>query len=280
LKTHCKALLIVRRDADKLRHYVHLGTGNYHSRTARIYTDFSLFTTNPKLTEELAIVFNTLTGLAGYPGLEKLIVAPFDMSRRLIGFIERERDNAQAGKPARIVAKLNALVDPEIIEKLYEASRAGVKIDLIVRGICCLRPGVPELSENIRVVSIVGRFLEHSRIYYFENSGEHVLYLSSADWMPRNLIRRVEVAFPVEDPALRKEIINEVFPAFLNDRVKARELQSDGTYTRLRPAEGEKASQAQLFFRENSRLQAKRLAESQKPRAIKLTPIKAPPSSL
>ncbi len=278
LKTHCKALLIVRRDADRLRHYVHLGTGNYHPRTARIYTDFSLFTTNPKLTEEQAIVFNTLTGLAGYPGLEKLIVAPFDMRRRLIGFIEGERDNALAGKPARIIAKLNALVDQEIIEKLYEASSVGVKIDLIVRGICCLRPGVPGLSQNIRVVSIVGRFLEHSRIYYFENAGDPIVYLSSADWMPRNLVRRVEVAFPLEDPVLRKEVISEVLPALLNDRVKARELKSDGTYVRLHPNEGEPASQAQLFFRQNSRNQAKRLADSKKSRSIKLTPIKAPPS--
>src|SRR5438477_4129511 len=210
LKTHCKALLIVRRDTDRLRQYVHLGTGNYHPRTARTYTDFSLLTTNPKITEELATVFNTLTGLAGYPGLEKLIVAPFDMSRRLIGFIERERDHAIAGKPARIIAKLNALVDQEIIEKLYEASSVGVKIDLIVRGICCLRPGVPGLSENIRVVSIVGRFLEHSRIYYFENAAEPIVYLSSADWMPRNFYRRVEIAFPIEAPALRDEIVNDV----------------------------------------------------------------------
>jgi polyphosphate kinase len=277
LKTHCKALLIVRRDTDKLRHYVHLGTGNYHPRTARIYTDFSLLTTNPKLTEELAIVFNTLTGLAGYPGLEKLMVAPFDMSRRIIGFIERERDHAREGKPARIVAKLNALVDPEIIEKLYEASCAGVKIDLIIRGICCLRPGVPELSANIRVVSIVGRFLEHSRIYCFENAGDPVVYLSSADWMPRNLVRRVEVAFPIEDPAFKKEIVDEILPAFLKDRVKARELQPDGTYVRLHPREGETAFQAQLFFRQNSRNQARRLAESKKSRMIRLTPIKAPP---
>ncbi|MDB6146721.1 MAG: polyphosphate kinase, partial [Spartobacteria bacterium] len=279
LKTHCKALLIVRRDADRLRHYVHLGTGNYHSRTARTYTDFSLFTTNQKLTEELAIVFNTLTGLAGYPGLEKLIVAPFDMSRRLIGFIEHERDNAAAGKPARIIAKLNALVDPELIEKLYEASAAGVKIDLIVRGICCLRPGVAGLSDNIRVVSIVGRFLEHSRIYCFANGDNPIVYLSSADWMPRNLVRRVEVAFPIEDPALKKEIVDEILPAFLSDRVKARELRSDGTYVRLQPREGETASQAQLFFRQNSRNQARRLAESKKPRTIRLTPIKAPPVS-
>ncbi len=157
LKTHCKALLLVRRDSDRLRQYVHLGTGNYHPRTARTYTDFSLLTTNPKITEELAIVFNTLTGLAGYPGLEKLIVAPFDMSTRLLAMIDREKANAAAGKPARIIAKLNALVDSEIIEKLYEASAAGVKIDLIIRGICCLRPGVRDLSENIRVVSIVGQ---------------------------------------------------------------------------------------------------------------------------
>jgi polyphosphate kinase len=277
LKIHCKALLIVRRDADRLRHYVHLGTGNYHSRTARIYTDFSLFTTNTKLTEELATVFNTLTGLAGYRGLEKLIVAPFDMSRRILEFIGRERDNAVAGKPARIIAKLNALVDQEIIEKLYEASCAGVKIDLIVRGICCLRPGVPGLSENIRVISIVGRFLEHSRIYYFENAGEPVLYLSSADWMPRNLIRRIEVAFPIEDPALRKEVISDVLPAFLRDRVKARELQPDGTYVRLHPTETDPASQAQLFFRQNSRNQARGVAELKKSKSIRLTPIKALP---
>ncbi|MBA2434657.1 MAG: polyphosphate kinase 1, partial [Chthoniobacterales bacterium] len=194
LKTHCKALLLVRRDPDRLRQYVHLGTGNYHPRTARVYTDFSLFTTAPGLTEEVAIVFNTLTGLAGYPGLKKLLVAPFDLHQRVLGLIERERDQAVAGKPARIVAKLNSLVDQEIIEKLYEASCAGVKIDLIVRGICCLRPKIPGLSENIRVISIVGRFLEHSRIYYFQNDGAADLYLASADWMPRNFYRRVEIA--------------------------------------------------------------------------------------
>src|SRR5437773_1222726 len=169
LKTHSKALLIVRRDADQLRRYVHLGTGNYHSRTARIYTDFSLLTSEPQLTEEVATVFNTLTGLAGYPGLKKMMVAPFDLHSRLIRCIERERDNAFAGKPARIVAKLNSLVDHEVIERLYEASCADVTVDLIVRGICCLRPKIPDLSENIRVISIVGRFLEHSRIYYFRS---------------------------------------------------------------------------------------------------------------
>src|SRR5213594_473686 len=274
LKTHCKALLIVRRDADRLRHYVQLGTGNYHPRTARIYTDFSLFTCEPELTEEVAVVFNTLTGLAGYPGLKKLLVAPFDLHKRLIGKIERERDHALAGKPARIIAKLNHLVDQETIEKLYEASCADVTIDLIVRGICCLRPKIPGLSENIRVISIVGRFLEHSRIYHFENGGDPLVYLSSADWMPRNFFRRVEVAFPIQTPALRDQMVNEVIPRFLHDRVKARELQPDGSYRRLKPEGTEPREQAQLQFRERSR----RLAEkTPKPKrtapAEKLTPI-------
>ncbi|MEP7014194.1 MAG: polyphosphate kinase 1 [Verrucomicrobiota bacterium] len=274
LKTHCKALLIVRRDADQLRRYVHLGTGNYHHRTARTYTDFSLLTSEPQLTEEVATVFNTLTGLAGYPGLKKLMVAPFDLHSRLVSLIERERDNARAGKRARIVAKLNALVDEEIIEKLYEASCADVTVDLIVRGICCLRPKIPGLSENIRVISIVGRFLEHSRIYYFENAGEPVVYLSSADWMPRNFFRRVEVAFPVEAPALRDQMINEVIPRFMNDRVKARELQPDGTYRRLKPEGTEPRLQAQWHFREVSRERVKKLGGSKRrTRADKLVPI-------
>src|SRR5437016_12125176 len=282
LKTHCKALLIVRRDADQLRRYVHLGTGNYHSRTARIYTDFSLLTSEPKLTEEVAIVFNTLTGLAGYPGLKKLMVAPFDMHSRLIQLIERERDQARAGKPGRIVAKLNALVDQEIIEKLYEASCAEVTIDLIVRGICCLRPKMPGLSDNIRVISIVGRFLEHSRIFYFENAGQPRVFLSSADWMPRNFYRRIELAFPVENPALRDQIINEVLPSFLHDRVKARELQPDGKYRRLKPEGTEPRAQAQWHFREVSRERAKKIGSKKKLRADRLIPITVatePPST-
>ena len=279
LKTHCKALLIVRRDTDRLRHYVHLGTGNYHPRTARTYTDFSLFTSEPQLTDEVASVFNTLTGLAGYPGLKKLMVAPFDLKTRLIGLIERERDHALAGKPGRIIAKLNSLVDQEIIEKLYEASCAEVTIDLIVRGICCLRPKIPNLSENIRVFSIVGRFLEHSRIYYFANDGQPDLYLSSADWMPRNFLRRVEVAFPIENPALRDEIVNGVLPKFLHDRVKARELQPDGSYRRLKPEGTEPREQAQLQFRERSRRQTKKLSRSKKERAAKLIPITKLPQS-
>jgi polyphosphate kinase len=273
LKTHCKALLIVRRDADRLRHYVHLGTGNYHSRTARIYTDFSLLTSEPELTDEVAIVFNTLTGLAGYPGLKKLLVAPFDMKPRLISLIARERDHARAGKPGRIVAKLNSLVDQEIIEKLYEASCADVTIDLIVRGICCLRPKLPDLSENIRVISIVGRFLEHSRIYYFANAGQPEVFLSSADWMPRNFLRRVEIAFPIDNPALRDGVINEVLPRFLDDRVKARELQPDGSYRRLKPEGKEPRSQAQWHFRERSRAQTKKQTRPKKEPAAKLIPL-------
>ena len=277
LKTHCKALLIVRRDADRLRHYVHLGTGNYHPRTARTYTDFSFLTTEPELTDEVAIVFNTLTGLSGYPGLKKLMVAPFDLKQRLIGLIQRERDHALAGKPARIIAKLNSLVDQEIIEKLYEASCADVTIDLIVRGICCLRPKIPDLSENIRVISIVGRFLEHSRIYYFSNDGQPDLFLSSADWMPRNFLRRVELAFPVENPALRDNLINEVLPRFLNDRVKSRELQPDGSYRRLKPEGPETRAQAQWHFRERSRERAKKLGRKKTPPADKLIPITVVP---
>ena len=277
LKTHCKALLIVRRDADRLRHYVHLGTGNYHPRTARIYTDFSLFTTEPQLTDEVAIVFNTLTGLSGYPGLKKLMVAPFDLKQRLIGLIQRERDHALGGKPARIIAKLNSLVDQEIIEKLYEASCVDVTIDLIVRGICCLRPKIPDLSENIRVISIVGRFLEHSRIYYFSNDGQPDLFLSSADWMPRNFLRRVELAFPIENPMLRDNLINEVLPRFLNDRVKSRELQPDGSYRRLKPEGPEPRAQAQWHFRERSRERAKKLGRKKTPPADKLIPITVVP---
>jgi polyphosphate kinase len=253
LKTHCKMLLIVRRDEDRIRHYAHLGTGNYHPRTARLYTDLGLLTSNRELTQEVATLFNTLTGLAAYPGFKKLLVAPFDLASRFKEMIERERDHAKAGKPARIVVKLNSLVDETLIMALYEASCAGVKIDLVIRGICCLRPQVPGVSENIRVISIVGRFLEHSRIYYFANGGRPRVYLGSADWMPRNLYRRVEIAFPVESAKLRKALIEEVLPAFLKDRVKARELQADGSYLRLQPAPGEKPCQAQFFFRERSR---------------------------
>ncbi len=279
LKTHCKILLIVRRDSDQIRLYAHLGTGNYHPRTARIYTDLSLLTANPAITSEMATLFNTLTGLAEYPGFKKLIVAPFDMAARFKGMILRECNAALAGKPARIVVKINSLVDEDLIEHLYDASAAGVKIDLIVRGICCLRPGVPGVSENIRVISVVGRFLEHSRIFYFANNDKPVVYLGSADWMPRNLYRRVEVCFPVEEPRLRDQIINEILPAFLNDRVKARELQPDGSYLRLQPIPGQKPSQAQLFFRKQARERTPMQAKKSATPAItrRLVPQERPP---
>jgi polyphosphate kinase len=279
LKTHCKALLIVRRDEDCIRHYAHLGTGNYHPRTARLYTDLSLFTTEPGLTEEVATLFNTLTGLASYPGFKKLMVAPFDLGRRVRELIERERDHARAGRPGRIIVKLNSLVDENIIKALYEASSAGVRIDLIVRGICCLRPGIPGVSENIRVISIVGRFLEHSRIYYFANDGAPQVYLASADWMPRNFYRRVEIAFPIESPKLREEIVQEILPAFLNDRVKARELLPDGRYMRLKPRPGEVHSQAQLFFRERARKFFASLTKASSQAAAKLIPIEMAPAN-
>ncbi len=253
LKTHCKMLMIVRRDDDRIRLYTHLGTGNYNASTARFYTDLSLLTTAPDLTSEVAVVFNNLTGLSEFHGGKKLMLAPFELRERFEALIAAERDLAAAGKPGRIIVKLNSLVDEKIIVSLYEAAAAGVKIDLIVRGMCCLRPGVPGVSENIRVVSIVGRFLEHSRIYWFGNGGDPLVYLGSADWMPRNFDRRVEVAFPVEDAALKARVTDEILPAFLNDNVKSRVLRNDGTYERLHPANGEKPRQAQLYFRNIAR---------------------------
>jgi polyphosphate kinase len=273
LKTHCKMLLVVRRDEDRIRHYVHLGTGNYNPTTARFYTDLSLFTTHAEITQEVATLFNTLTGLAEFHGIHKLLVAPFELAERFKALITRETLNARAGKTARIIAKMNSLVDEDIIRDLYEASQAGVKIDLIIRGVCCLRPGVPGVSDNIRVISIVGRFLEHSRIFYFENGGDSVIYLGSADWMPRNFYRRIEVAFPVEDPAIRKRITAEILPVFLNDCVKARELQADGTHRRLKPKPGQKPVQAQLTFRDLARKQTSTTVNLQE---LKITPITKP----
>ncbi len=263
LKTHCKLLLIVRRDSDHIRLYAHIGTGNYHPSTARVYTDLGLLTTAPALTREVAAIFNKLTGLSEFRGFKKLLVAPFQMADRFLELIGREAVNASAGKPARIIVKVNSLVDQKMIQALYRASQAGARIDLIVRGICCLRPGVPGVSENIRVISIVGRFLEHSRIFYFENAGDPHIFIGSADWMPRNLYRRVEVVAPIEDPALRKRVAEEILPAFLEDRGKARELMPDGTYARLTPPPGRKAKQAQLHFRQLAR-EAEKLAAEQR----------------
>ena len=262
LKTHCKVLMIVRRDEDKLRHYLHLGTGNYHPSTARFYTDLSLFTSNNELGEEVAMLFNTLTGLSEFKGVKNLLVAPFQMHDIFLKLIHHERDLAKQGKEGRIIVKLNSLVEESLIVALYEASQAGVKIDLIVRGICCLRPGVPGVSENIRVISIVGRFLEHSRIFYFGNGGKSKVYLGSADWMPRNLYRRVEVVFPVLDQAIRKRITDVIIPAYLSDCVKARVLGSDGVYTRAVCPTGQEPAQAQLTFRNLARKAASHSLEA------------------
>jgi polyphosphate kinase len=253
LKTHCKVLMIVRRDEDRLRHYLHLGTGNYHPSTARFYTDLSVLTANQELGDEVGMLFNTLTGLSEFKGVKQLIVAPFQMHDTFKKLIEHERDLAKEGRGGRIIVKVNSLVEETLITALYEASQAGVKIDLIVRGICCLRPGVPGVSENIRVISIVGRFLEHSRIYYFGNGGKPKVYLGSADWMPRNLYRRVEVVFPVRDPNLRRRITDEIIPAYLSDCVKARVLGPDGVYRRAVPEEGRESCQAQFTFRNLAR---------------------------
>ena len=267
LKTHCKMMMVVRRDEDRLRLYCHLGTGNYNSSTARFYTDLSLLTTAPELTAEVAVVFNNLTGLSEFYGGKKLMLAPFELRDRFMELVGRETALAAAGGEGRIVLKLNSLVDEKSIVALYEAASAGVKVDLIVRGMCCLRPGIPGVSENIRVTSIIGRFLEHSRIYFFGNGGRPLVYLGSADWMPRNFDRRVEVAFPVEDETLKARITEEILPALLTDNVKARVLRPDGRYERRHPAEGEEPRPAQLFFR--------RIARGQKVGNV-VTPAPAP----
>jgi len=233
LKTHCKLAMLVRHDEDGVtRRYCHLGTGNYNPDTARFYTDLSLLTCDPKITERVHMVFNYLTAHAEIDDYRPLLVAPLTMAESFLGLIRREQEHAQAGRPAHIVAKMNALLEPSVIEALYAASQAGVEIDLIIRGLCILRPGVKGLSDRIRVRSIVGRFLEHSRIFYFNNGGEDEIYLGSADWMPRNLFERCEVVFPVRDAAAKARILDEILPAYLADTVKARLQQPDGTYLR------------------------------------------------
>ena len=235
LKTHAKVVLIVRRESDCIRRYVHIGTGNYNPKTSQIYTDLGLFSCREDLGSDLTDLFNYLTGYSRQRSYHQLLIAPVNMRDRLIALIRREIEHSQNGIPGRIVAKMNALVDPQIIATLYEASRAGVRIDLIIRGVCCLRPGVKELSENIRVISVVGRFLEHSRIYYFHNQGQEEIYLGSADWMPRNLDRRVEAITPVRDPEIVKDL-QEILGIILADDRQAWELQSDGGYVQRRAA--------------------------------------------
>ena len=231
-KTHAKMTLIVRRETDGIRRYCHLGTGNYHPKTARTYTDYGLFTCDEAIGADVHEIFLQLTSLTRTPKLRRLLQAPFNLHETLIAMIEREAANAQAGKKARVVVKVNALVDAQAIEALYRASRAGVRIDLIVRGVCAVRPGVPGVSDNIRVVSVVGRFLEHSRVYWFENDGSPELYLASADWMERNFFRRVETALPVLQPRHRERIFNDL-ETYLADNTNSWELQSDGTYARV-----------------------------------------------
>ena len=247
-KIHAKMSLVVRRDADGIRRYLHLGTGNYNPTTAKLYTDIGLLTCRPLLGEDATNLFNLLTGISQFHGAHRLLVAPFELHPRMLNLIRREADHARKGLPARIIAKMNALVDQKMIEALYEASQAGVKIDLIIRGVCCLRPGIPGISENITVRSIVDRFLEHSRIICFENACQQEVYVGSADWMPRNFYRRIEVIFPIEDGNLRERIISEVLEIALKDNDKARFMQPDGTYAKHPLAEGEPHHRSQTEF--------------------------------
>jgi polyphosphate kinase len=250
LKTHCKVALVVRRDEDNtIRRYVHLGTGNYNPQTARIYTDLGLFTCHLDFVEDATALFNYLTGYAELPQWRKLLVAPSRLQTVMIEKIDREAANQRAGRPARMLVKVNGILEPAVVKALYRASQAGVKIDIACRGICSLRPGVPGVSENIRVISVVDRFLEHSRVFYFENAGSPEVYVGSADWMDRNLSRRVEVVFPIEQPELKQRVI-DILKVTLADNVKARELLPDGTYRRVRPAEGTPPVRSQQRFLE------------------------------
>ena len=236
-KTHAKMLMIVRREGTKLRRYIHLGTGNYHTGTVRAYTDLGLLTANREMGEDVHRVFLQLTGLGKASKLTKLLQSPFTLRKTLFRLIRAEAKAAEQGKEARIVAKMNSLSERGIIDELYAASQAGVKIDLIVRGVCCLRAGVPGLSENIRVRSIVGRFLEHTRIFWFHAGGKDLVYCASADWMSRNLLRRVETCFPIEDARLKQKVLDEGVKPYLEDNCQAWELQPDGSYVRVQPAD-------------------------------------------
>jgi polyphosphate kinase len=255
-KIHAKICLVVRQEEDGIRRYVHLSTGNYNLTTARLYTDVGLLTCRPDFGEDATNVFNLLTGIGHYQPTRKLLLAPFELHRRMLAFIERETGHARRGRPARIIVKMNALVDGEIIEALYRASQAGVKIDLLVRGICCLRPGCPGLSENITVRSIVDRFLEHSRLFYFENGGRPELWAGSADWMPRNFFRRIEAVFPIEDARLRRRIREELLAIPMADNVNAWRLKPDGAYERMNAA-GQAPLRSQWEFMEKATRAAK-----------------------
>jgi polyphosphate kinase len=250
LKTHCKVALVVRREDDGIRRYVHLGTGNYNPQTARIYTDLGYFTCNPDFCEDASALFNYLTGYGELPQWRKLVVAPSRLQAFMIEKIQQEMLRQREGKEGRIIAKINGLLEPAVVQALYLASQAGVKIDMICRGICALRPGLAGISDNIRVISIVDRFLEHSRVFYFHNGGDPQVYIGSADWMDRNLSRRVEVVFPVEPPELKRRLIDEILATALADNCKARQLLPDGSYRRLTPEPGQPAVHSQERFLE------------------------------
>ena len=243
-KTHAKLAMVVRREPGGIRRYCHLGTGNYHPKTARAYTDYGLFTCNDEIGQDVHELFLQLTSLTQTPKLNKLVQSPFGMHDAVISKLSREADHARAGRPARVLAKMNALVDPQAIEALYRASAAGVPIDLVIRGVCALRPGLPGVSENIRVRSIVGRFLEHSRVFYFENGGEPEMYCASADWMERNFFRRVEVAFPIQRQTHRERILRDL-DFCLRDNSQAWILHPDGRYERTIAPADERAVSAQ-----------------------------------
>ncbi len=265
-KIHAKCALVVRREGYEIRRYVHLSTGNYNPNTAKLYTDLSLLTCRPEFGEDATNLFNLLTGICQFQGMKKLIVAPFDLHARLLQLIAREAAHAQRGLPARLIAKFNSLVEPELIQALYAASRAGVKVELIVRGICCLRPGVPGLSDNITVRSIVDRFLEHSRIFYFENACQPEMFVGSADWMPRNLFRRIEVVFPIEDGILCDRVIREILGVTLADNTKARLLGADGIYRRAKVPAGGKPRRSQMEFMARAMPQTMEKAKEKFPR--------------
>jgi polyphosphate kinase len=250
LKTHCKVSMVVRQEGQGLRRYVHLGTGNYNPTTALSYTDLGLFTADEAMAEDASALFNLLTGYSQGHAWQRLIVAPNDLHRRTIELIQEQARRAEAGQPSRIFAKLNALVDHRVIEALYRASQAGVPIDIVARGICGLRPGVPGLSETIRVRSVIDRFLEHSRVYVFGPDDEARVFLSSADWMPRNFFRRVEVMFPVLAPELADHILRDIVPVYLADNVRARRLDPDGIWRMLAPAAGQPLRRCQHEFLE------------------------------
>ncbi len=258
LKTHCKVALVVRREEDGIRRYVHLATGNYNPQTARIYTDLGLFTCHPDFCDDASALFNYLTGYCELPQWRKLVVAPSRLQSFMIEKIQQETNNQRAGKEGRIIAKINGLLEPAIVQALYQASQAGVRIDLVCRGICALRPGLPGISDNIRVISIVDRFLEHSRVFYFQNNRDPQVYIGSADWMDRNLIRRVEVVFPIETAELKKRLIDEILAISLADNCKSRELLADGSFRRLAPAPGQLLVRSQEKFLEIAAANAQR----------------------